>query len=345
MELAFRDPRRTLRAGATTLLLLGVFGLALIILDGWSVRRGFRVTVYFSHLGGLQEGADVQVAGRVIGEVESISLVPARLAPAGHPLHPLGGVAVRVRIEERYRHRAPVNGEYFITAKGLVGERYVEIGPPPGEEAPRALQAGDRVRGVDPPHLDRVFLRTYRNLQIARTFARAVEPEAQALMDELSALAGTLASIEVDSRAGEALRAFAGEVRALRARWQEGQVSLADVERVVDEARVTAERVDRAVADVRARIDVLMVEVTALGSGIPDDVRERLQVALATAKEALAEVQRVTATAGEIAAAIEHGEGTVGALLFDPEFPEDAKNLGRQLKRQPWQLVGRPARE
>jgi hypothetical protein len=28
--------------------------------------------------------------------------------------------------------------------------------------------------------------------------------------------------------------------------------------------------------------------------------------------------------------------------MKDPEFPEDAKELGKILKRQPWKIIGRP---
>jgi hypothetical protein len=38
------------------------------------------------------------------------------------------------------------------------------------------------------------------------------------------------------------------------------------------------------------------------------------------------------------------GRGTVGALLHDPEFIDDAKQLGKTLKRQPWRIFGHGAK-
>ena len=34
--------------------------------------------------------------------------------------------------------------------------------------------------------------------------------------------------------------------------------------------------------------------------------------------------------------------GTVGALMNDKEFADDAKKLGRYIKRHPWEFLTRP---
>ena len=39
---------------------------------------------------------------------------------------------------------------------------------------------------------------------------------------------------------------------------------------------------------------------------------------------------------------IARGEGTIGRIQHDPEFPEDAKELGKILKRTPWRVIGHP---
>jgi hypothetical protein len=46
--------------------------------------------------------------------------------------------------------------------------------------------------------------------------------------------------------------------------------------------------------------------------------------------------------AGELAQRIARGEGSLGRLLTDPEFPEDTKELGKIMKRQPWKIVQKP---
>jgi hypothetical protein len=49
------------------------------------------------------------------------------------------------------------------------------------------------------------------------------------------------------------------------------------------------------------------------------------------------------AKVAEINARIARGEGSLGKLMKDPEFPEDAKALGKIMKRQPWRIIQRPA--
>jgi hypothetical protein len=350
MDLAVRDPVLTQRVGAVTLVVLGVMAVLLIAFDGCTVRPGFRATVYFEHSGGLREGAEVHVASRVVGKVTAISLVPPRQAPPGHLLHPTGGVAVTIRIENRYRHMVPARGEYFLAAKGLFGERYLAVLAPPGSgERGPALSEGDQVRGIDPPRLDRVLIRTYQNLQISRAFMEEIEPEADALMRALRQLSATLA--EFDHLAGHvpggisearaSMAALIDEARALAATWDHGRVSWADITGLADRARITADRVAADIAAIRARIAVLAAAIDALGQRIPDDLRQRFMRAVAVAESSLARAERTLAVARELAAMVARGEGTVGALLNDPEFPEEAKALGRTIKRQPWKLFGR----
>ena len=50
----------------------------------------------------------------------------------------------------------------------------------------------------------------------------------------------------------------------------------------------------------------------------------------------------VEASVDVIATRWKRREGTLGRLLSDPEFPEDAKELGKILKRQPWRIFAHP---
>jgi phospholipid/cholesterol/gamma-HCH transport system substrate-binding protein len=346
MDLALRHPALAQRIGAITLVVLGLLIALLIAFDGCTARPGFRATVYFEHSGGLREGAEVHVASSVVGKVTAITLVSARLSPPGHLLHPTGGVAVTIRIDNRYRHMAPLEGEFFLAAKGFFGERYLAIGAPPeGEERGRDLREGDEVRGIDPPRLDRMLIRAHGNLQVSRAFARAVKPEADALMDALRTLSATLAELEhvpggvSDARAS--MNELVREARALATTWAAGRVSWADITSLAERAETTATRMGAEIADVRARMKMLAAAVGRLGERIPDDLRERFARALEAAEGSLARAERALATARELAAMVARGEGTIGALLHDPEFPEDAKELGRTIKRQPWKLIGR----
>lgn len=347
MELSLRDRDITLRVGVVALLVLAALAVLLVVLGSADLHRGPRAIVYFRHAGALRAGADVQVAGRVIGRVVGIGLVPVHAAPSGHPLHPEGGVAVGIHIDDEYRHMAPINGEYFISNKGVFGERFVEIGPPPGNgPRERPIANGDQVRGVDPPEIDRLLFRTYRNLQNARAFAEAVRPEASELADSLRELSATLDAFDAGGAATEtrvALGELIEQARVLDQAVRASGVSIDDIQRLWAEARRTAERVRLAADDLGARLALLSENLGVLAARLPVGAGDRLAAALAETRAALERAQRAAGMVSELIARVQRGEGTIGALLYDPEFPEHAKELGRIMKRQPWRIVGRPA--
>lgn len=347
MDLAVRNERLAQRVGGVALVVLGVLAVFVIVFDGCTVHRRFRATVYFEHTGGMQEGAEVHVAGRVIGKVTAISLVPVQKVQPGHLLYPGGGVAMTIRIEQRYSAMAPVNGQYFMAPKGLFGERYLEIGVPPGSEPRgRDLRQDDEVRGIDPPRMDRVLLRTHRNLQISRAFAKAIAPDARALGLALDELSATLAQFDGVpggmSDARTSLGALAREAQALGRGWDSTGVSWSDISGLAERAGQSADRISREIAEIRARVQVLKAALASLGERIPDDLRARFARALNTVETFLPRVDHALAVVRELADMIARGQGTIGALLNDPEFPEQAKDLGRVLKRRPWKLIGRP---
>ena len=370
--LAVHDERLTLRVGTVVLVaLLGVIVL-LIGMQRWSLRETLTATVYFEHVGPLREGAEVQVAGRIIGKVMAISLVPARRVPA--PDHPLGGrdgVAVHIRLQERFAHMAPLNGTYFISAKGVLGERFLEIGAPPqngpreralrtgdavrGVDAPpdngardRALRAGDAVRGVDAPHLDRTLWRSYLSLTIAQGFLSEIAPQVSKLMRVVDELELTLEQLD----AGPGVRALVASLDELRDQaraalepWQGEELTWSDLVAVTDRARLTLARTQALVAEIRERATVATDTLARIERQIPADLGQRVAATLETLERALERTQRTMATLGELVAMIERGQGTVGALLHDPELFDDAKALGKMLKNNPWRVVAPPPAE
>jgi MlaD protein len=348
--LAVHDERLTRRVGTVVLLaLLGIIVL-LVGMQRWSLRESFLSTVYFEHVGPLREGAEVQVAGRIIGKVMSISLVPARLAASpDHPLAGRDGVAVHIRLQARFAHMAPRNGTYFISAKGVLGERFVEIGGPldngPRE---RALRAGDEVRGVDAPHLDRTLWRSYLSLMIAQSFLAEIAPEVVKLMRFVDELTITIEQLDAGPRV-RALATSLGELRdqarAALVPWQSEELTWSDLVAVTERARLTLVRTQALVAEIRARATVATDTLARIDRQIPADLGERVAATLATLERALERTQRTMATLGELVAMIERGQGTVGALLHDPELFDDAKALGKMLKNNPWRVVAPPPPE
>jgi hypothetical protein len=73
-----------------------------------------------------------------------------------------------------------------------------------------------------------------------------------------------------------------------------------------------------------------------------DDPMARATQTLATLRTALDKIDPLLAAATELGERFARGEGSIGRLLHDPEFPEDTKELGKYLKRHPWKFLERP---
>ena len=99
--------------------------LALLVAIGRERRWGeshVQVDVIAPRADGLQEGMEVRLSGLPIGRVESLDLQPdAR-------------VAVRLQINDRYRHLIGPRSRAQSGLVGLVGQTFVNLTPDPGPE-------------------------------------------------------------------------------------------------------------------------------------------------------------------------------------------------------------------
>jgi len=345
------DDRIARRVGAVVMALVAVAAAAVLLVDCSRLRPGIDVTIYYAHIGALEEGADVQIAGRAVGVVTGVQLLPPRaVQDPEHPLHPAGGVAVHVRLQKRYADWAMTDSDYFITAKGVLGEPYIEIGPGQIEKPDRrGLREGDAVRGADPARMDQVVVRSFQNMSELRRLLDEIAPSARELRDSLERLARTLREIEPEPGAYGALAGNLVHLRTSLDRLTSGfaaeNLGPAELRALADAAGAFADRARAELALVDAALDRLSADLDRVRGSIPAGLAERIDRAIATARLATAKVERIIATGQELAERIDRGQGTVGALMNDPEFLDDAKQLGKILKRQPWRVVGHPTKE
>jgi phospholipid/cholesterol/gamma-HCH transport system substrate-binding protein len=124
-------------------LIVGLFIIAGILCLGYlSVKfakmemmgdNGYQLVAIFPTIGGLKNGAQVEIAGVEIGRVKDISLDDYR-ARVVFNIHN------NIKIREDSIAR--------IKTKGLLGEKYIDIVPGGSEEI---LGAGEKLRETQPP--------------------------------------------------------------------------------------------------------------------------------------------------------------------------------------------------
>lgn len=338
MSLLAQDEALTRKVGAATLAVVAAATAFVVFVApriDWTEK--VRVDIAFEHTGGLREGAPIVIAGAPIGAIESVAL-------AGND-----GVVVTVAIDADAARTITRGGDVFVTSKGALGARYLELGPAP-VAGPTLADDPSPLRGADPPSLDRVLQRTWDNLTIARDFADAIRPEMDTLRVALRELEATLETLSPNVAGGLALgvelRGLAAEARALRDVALGGDTGRDHLARIIADARATLAHGRRVLDALRPKLDALSASARALRARIGDRGPQAIaavELAIARIRAAIDKVDPLLAKIEELQARIARGEGSLGKLMKDPEFPEDAKALGKILKRQPWKVFERPA--
>jgi hypothetical protein len=342
-----QDQRLATRVGAIVLLLMAA-AIAFFVFVAGRIEWGDRVRVhaFFKHTGELREGAPIIVGGRTVGSIETIGL-----SPRGAPT-PLGGEeGVDVTLVMSAEHAAQIarGGDVFVAGRGPLSARHLEIGPSPTPDGPSFAIDTRPVRGIDPPTLDRVLQRTWDNLMIAKRFADEVAPELRLLRDRVRELSATLESVAPSGLIGAvSLRV---ELDGLFAELDRFRAALGG-DRGIEQLGATLDRARTTIAQARRVLDTLGAKAQTLATAV-DALRIRLgergpaavaavETAIAKLRAAIDKIDPLLATVADLNARIARGDGTIGKLARDPEFPEDAKELGKILKRQPWRIFMRP---
>jgi hypothetical protein len=351
--LAAQDERLSRRVGAVGLAVIA-FAIGFFVFVYGRIEWGahVRVRVYFHATGGLHEGATMIVGGREVGGVESIA--PVVHGTPNTPLHGDEGVVATIAIRSGFARELRRGGDWFVASRGALAAKYIELGPSPADAEP--IADGDDVLGRDPPSLDRVLQHTWDNMTALAKFAGELSPEFTALRAQVDELrthldptAGTFATLVPSiERVGPLIAdasAIADGVRRLRDVGLGGAAGRAQLAAVIDRARAMlgsarelAGGLDGDLERLRAGVDRLRARADAKGQAALD----RLALAIDRGRAVAAKLEPLLAQIDALNASLARGDGSLMKLSRDPEFPEDAKELGKILKRQPWKVVGHP---
>jgi phospholipid/cholesterol/gamma-HCH transport system substrate-binding protein len=326
------DDKFAVRVGALMLLAIATAATLVLVFDHVQTGHKIKAHVEFSHLGGLREGADVQVAGQIIGEVGRIELVRS-------------GVIAHVRIDTSRAYMAPVNGDWFVSYKGIVGERYIEVGPAlDGSPPARPVQDGDVIRGFEPPQIDRLANASLQSVLTMRWAAEEFGPAARELAGALDETFTTLDKLEPYDgaywnglRAGVALYDEAGKTTEF---WRQSDTTLASVAAIPGRAAALLAYSRHRLDGLQSRFDQLRSEVDRLAPMMSGEQLSKFERVVDQSRALMAQVRSGLAVSLEMLAMIEAGQGTLGALLQDVELRDSLKEALKLNKRQFWRLIG-----
>ncbi len=161
----------TFRLGAFIVCGLAILtaGVFLIGSRKFAFRSTYVLKAEFPNAGGLEEGADVRVAGIHMGTVRTITL----------PKTPDGKVTVQMDLESKTRDVVKKDSVASLQAEGLIGDEYVEISFGTKDGAP--IQNGDIIAGEPPLEMAQLFKKT-----------NGILDEVQGFADNLQAISGKI---------------------------------------------------------------------------------------------------------------------------------------------------------
>jgi ABC-type transporter Mla subunit MlaD len=206
------------------------------------------------------------------------------------------------------------------------------------------LREGDQLLGRDPPSIDRVLQRTWDNLNTVGDAVDELRPEIAQLRGSLDTLQATIHEIAPEVHFRDDLDALAAEA----ARTYDALGDRRGLDRIgalVDHTHATLAQARAMIATLRTRAGALSDGLDGLQARLGTNGREaidKVELAIDRVKAVLAKVDPLLAQVEDLQQRLARGEGSLMKLMHDPEFPEDAKELGKIMKRQPWKLLDHP---
>jgi hypothetical protein len=348
VSLLAQDTGLTRRVGAIALVVIAAM-VAFFVFAYHRIDFGSRVRikVYLGHGAGLREKASLVVGGQRIGYIESVENVRhGQSAVLGDGV----GIVAIVAIDGKQAWKVPADADLFVSSRGPLSEKYLEVAPGKrGAEPGPSIREGAELRAADPPSIDNVLQRIWTNTGIVRAFIEDAGPELSAVRTQLLALGTALDDI---SASNPKLAAFAlgVEVRGLFTEAKQTYDVGLGGDAGMDHVRATVATARGTLAQARAAIDKLQPLAVTLGGDVArigvtvgeQNPSAKLDAILAEARIAIDKIDPLLAKFDEISARIARGEGSIGRLMKDPEFPEDAKDLGKIMKRRAWRIIAKP---
>lgn len=329
------------KVGALILVSLGILSAFILVMGGISWQKTYPVFVDFDNPGGLQSGAAVRIAGVKVGTVESLQYM-GKVDPAtGRRVL----VRVKVAIEQRVKDSVHADADFYVTSQGVLGEQFLAVDPGSSDKPP--LAEGSTVRGIDPPRLDLFLAKAYEMLDIT---VNAIRDNRDTLGEIVTNTAGLLKGLNIIVSGNR------DKIERIISNVEETTV---ETKTLVHDARTnyvdspklleTVDNIDKLTNAIRSDSGPMLhdakealANLDRISATVGDPAQQDRIKKMLTDLAELAE--RANATAGDAQAIVNHikeGKGTVGGFVMDEEIFDDVAEMIRDLKHNPWKMLWR----
>jgi len=340
--MAERDERSIeVKVGILILVSLGILGVFILVMGGLSFEPTYAIYVDFDNPGGLQSGAPVRIAGVRVGDVRELRFMGGNLDPkTGRRSLVRAKLAIQTKVKDTIHDDA----EFYVTTQGVLGEQFLAVEP--GTPTHPTLAPDSVVKGIDPPRLDLFLAKAYELLD---TTVKGINNNRELISDIAVNTAGLLKglnSVVTDNR--ERMNRTMENLEKLSV---EANQLTHDVRGKVNDPKVarTIDNIDHLAADLQrdsgpmlkdAREALANINRASATVGEPAQ-QAKVKKAIEDLAELATRANAAAADAQAIVAHVKKGDGTVGALLMDEEVYDDVQEMVRDLKHNPWKFLWR----
>ncbi|HEY2745410.1 MAG TPA: MlaD family protein, partial [Polyangia bacterium] len=192
-----RGARRA--AGAAFVVALVAAVVWVLVLSDRALGPGVVVRVAMATTGALRVGDKVRLAGRDVGEVRGAVRVHDAVAHDDRAGSGGSHVELTVFVARAWAPELRANSELFVATPSVLGEAYLEIGPPAHQAAPGPpVRGGELLVGVDPPEIDKFLARSEESVRRALALLRENRPALDELFTAGDELLATLSGLPAD---------------------------------------------------------------------------------------------------------------------------------------------------
>ncbi len=330
------------KVGILILVSVGILAGFMLIMGGLSFEKTYTVYVDFDNPGGMQTGAPVRVAGVRVGKVEDLSFMGGAVDPKTNRRTL---VRAKLAIEKKVQKAIHEDADFYITTQGVLGEQFLAIDP--GSPQRPVLAENAIVKGIDPPRLDLFLAKAYELLDVTMNGIRNNRELLGDIATNTAGLLKNLNGVLTDNR--ERINRTLANLEALSA--EANQLTHDARTRYVDNPKImrTIDNIDRISTELArdsgpllkdAREAMANVNRVTATVGSPEE-QAKLKKTLEEVSQLATRANAAAADAQSIVSHIKKGQGTVGALVMDEAIYDDVQEMVRDLKHNPWKFLWR----
>jgi phospholipid/cholesterol/gamma-HCH transport system substrate-binding protein len=330
------------KVGVLILVSLVILGAFILVMGGITFEKTYVVYVDFDNPGGLQSGAAVRMAGLKVGSVGELAFLGGKVDPVtGHRTL----VRVKANVEAKYKDAIREDADFYVTTQGVLGEQFLAIDPGSPEKA--VLKEGSVVKGIDPPRLDLFLAKAYELLDVT---VNGIKSNRELISDIVTNTAGLLKGLNIivtgnRERIDRMIANFEELSEEAKVLTHDARMNYVDNPKLIH----TVDNIDKLSTDLRndagpllADAKEAMANVKRLSATVGDPAQqEKLKKTLDDVAQLASRANAAAADAQAIVTQIKSGKGTVGALLMDEEIYDDMQEMVRDLKHNPWKFLWR----